>query len=372
MKHSLLLSLLFLLAACVSGPLDTTSDDIVGTTSEVRYCAMGDRVEGIDVSRWQETVDWVAVAGSGKKFAIIRATRGPDYVDPYFADNWAGAQENGLIRGAYHFFYPNSDALTQADLIVDTVGELGAGDLPITLDVEEVPGQDLPSAAVMRSQIRIFVDRVAERTGRLPIIYTRQNFWDPLVGSDEYGEHLVWVADYSNACPHYPMGWSKWHIHQYSSTGSVPGVRGNCDLNYFDGTLEELQALASVSATCEEPDSCIDSRTRSTCVGGVQRAMACPRGTQCVLSDGTAACEEAAVGTDAGIGEEDAGVVSDASIPSADGGTVTRDSGTTNPGGGGDGGCSTSGGPDGGAFVVVFALTLLATRRRRAILDSNQ
>jgi lysozyme len=375
MKNSLLLSTLLLLASCVSEPLDRASDEVIGTTSEVRYCAEGARVEGIDVSRWQEDVDWEDVAASGKKFAIIRSTRGDDYVDPYFAANWAGAEENGLIRGAYHFFHPHKDALVQADLMVDTVGALGPRDLPMTIDVEEVPGVTLPSPAVMRAQIRIFVDRVMERTGVLPMIYTRQNFWDPLVGSDEYGEHLVWVADYSNACPNYPMGWSKWHIHQYSSTGSVPGVMGNCDLNYFDGTLEELEALANVSTTCDEPDSCVDSRTRSTCVGGVQRAMACPRGTQCVLSEGAATCEEAAAGADAGVGDEDAGVESDASVPSVDGGALARDGGTTTPGGGdggGDGGgCSTSGEPDGGAFAIL-ALMLVATWRRRAILDSNQ
>ena len=50
---------------------------------------------GIDVSRYQGTIDWAAVARAGKQFAVIRAVSSNNsgvYVDPMFEKNYAGAK----------------------------------------------------------------------------------------------------------------------------------------------------------------------------------------------------------------------------------------------------------------------------------------
>lgn len=78
-------------------------------------------IHGIDVSRWQERIDWQRVAkmrdnGIRLQFAFIKATEGEKLVDPYFSRNWQLSRENGLLRGAYHYFSPSVSASVQARL----------------------------------------------------------------------------------------------------------------------------------------------------------------------------------------------------------------------------------------------------------------
>src|SRR5262245_11857990 len=58
---------------------------------------------GLDVSSWQGNVDWLAVALNGGRFAYVKATEGTSYVNPYFTQQYVGAFQAGLVRGAYHF-----------------------------------------------------------------------------------------------------------------------------------------------------------------------------------------------------------------------------------------------------------------------------
>ena len=62
-------------------------------------------IHGIDVSKWQGTVDWAAVRAAGTQFVFIKATEGGDHVDDRFLENWNGAGAVGIPRGAYHFVY---------------------------------------------------------------------------------------------------------------------------------------------------------------------------------------------------------------------------------------------------------------------------
>lgn len=98
-------------------------------------------IHGIDVSRWQERIDWQRVAkmrdnGIRLQFAFIKATEGEKLVDPYFSRNWQLSRENGLLRGAYHYFSPSVSASVQARIFLQTV-DFSQGDFPAVLDVEE-------------------------------------------------------------------------------------------------------------------------------------------------------------------------------------------------------------------------------------------
>ena len=80
-------------------------------------------LEGVDVSHWQNTIDWSKVAAAGKRFAIIKASESTTYVDPLYATNRARAQAAGMWTGAYHVAQPNAavgDALAEADHFVAT------------------------------------------------------------------------------------------------------------------------------------------------------------------------------------------------------------------------------------------------------------
>ena len=83
-------------------------------------------IHGIDVSRYQEAIDWEDVKAMHSnnisiRFSFIKATEGSDDVDKRFKKNWRAAKEVGMIRGAYHFFNPYKDGTSQAQNFIDNV-----------------------------------------------------------------------------------------------------------------------------------------------------------------------------------------------------------------------------------------------------------
>ena len=206
-------------------------------------------VPGIDISRWQGTINWPAVCAAGKRFAFIKSTEGSAWVDPFFAANWKGAKDAGLLRGAYHFFRPLQDAKKQAELFLKTV-RLEPGDFDPVLDLEVT---DNLRAATIIQRVEIFVTEVEKQTGLKVIIYSGVSFLNdsftiPAGGPPLWAkDHILWIANYlpdTATQPIMPRGWEKWHFWQHSESGKVSGINGNVDLNWFNGSLEELQALA--------------------------------------------------------------------------------------------------------------------------------
>lgn len=239
------LALLTLVVGC-GAPAEET-----GTSAQfAMVCGRGPTVEGIDVSEYQRTVDWAMVRASGRRYAIARVAHLPR-IDPTFARNWAGIRAAGMIRGAYLYFDPNADAAMQADIVVNAVGRLRPGDLPVTLDVEK-PQPGLPAPDVYAARIRTFVQRVTAGTGRAPMIYTGAYYWPSYVRTREFNTLPLWHAQYTSArCPTIADAWSDWSFWQYSSTGRVPGITGNVDLDRFNGTFEELQRLAGIGTAMD-------------------------------------------------------------------------------------------------------------------------
>ena len=212
----------------------------------VQYCPGAAQVKGIDVSKWQGAIDWTKVKGAGYQFAICRVSNGTGINDEYFDANWKGIKSVGMIRGVYQFFRPGQDAAAQANLLLAKIGKLGPGDLPPVIDVEETDGQP-PS--VVAAKVATWISIVEAATGKKPIIYTGTWFWDPNVASNQFGAYPLWQSWYcTNCCPKLPNAWSKFVLWQHSSTGSVPGISGNVDLNIYDGSLQALQTYAGMDA----------------------------------------------------------------------------------------------------------------------------
>lgn len=134
-------------------------------------------IHGIDVSRWQERIDWQRVAkmrdnGIRLQFAFIKATEGEKLVDPYFSRNWQLSRENGLLRGAYHYFSPSVSASVQARLFLQTV-DFSQGDFPAVLDVEE---RGKLSAKELRKRVSQWLKMVEKRTGKSQL-FTQEPFF---------------------------------------------------------------------------------------------------------------------------------------------------------------------------------------------------
>jgi len=197
---------------------------------------------GIDVSHWQETIDWPQVAGAGYTFAIAKATEGRTYVDPMYATNKAGAMASGLRFTAYHFARPDAepnDAVIEADHFVD-VAQLGPGNLLPVLDLERTGGLDQTE---LTQWILTWLGRVTERLGVRPMVYTSPNGWAERTGDTtavaEAGYTVLWVAHWGVSEPRLPAndwngnGWTFW---QYTDCGSVPGIQGCVDLDWYESS----------------------------------------------------------------------------------------------------------------------------------------
>ncbi len=213
---------------------------------------------GIDVSHNNGPVDWRQVAAGGLAFAYAKATEGTGFVDPLFGTNWAAMKQAGLMRGAYHFFHPAKPVAAQADKFVSVVGHLAGRDLPPMLDLEETVPQNEWTGVTKAKRVALALDwleRVEKALGRKPIVYTRSGFvQEAFDRAGPLAEYVLWIAHYTSApAPAIPPGWSAWTIWQFTETGRVSGVKGNVDMNRFNGTHEELLALSGTAAEGAQP-----------------------------------------------------------------------------------------------------------------------
>ncbi|MFD1914486.1 GH25 family lysozyme [Halodurantibacterium flavum] len=192
-------------------------------------------IHGIDVSRWQGSIDWRSVQGAGVSFAFIKATEGGDHADPMFRTYWEESRAAGIPRGAYHFYYFCRSAEENARWFIANVPrERGA--LPPVLDMEWTRSRNCPQrppGAIVRAEAERFLDIVGRHYGQRPIIYTTVDFYrDTGIGTLRNTEFwLRSVADH----PGTVYGGREWVFWQYTGTGVVPGIRGPVDINTFYG-----------------------------------------------------------------------------------------------------------------------------------------
>jgi lysozyme len=206
---------------------------------------------GPDVSSWQHSggspIDWFAVKRSGHHFAMVKATEGLSYINPYFVPDSLLMRAAGLVRGTYHYARPNVPAEPQAAMYAAVVlGQNGPLDLPPVLDLEDSGG--LTPAALI-DWTRRYLTTVRVLTGRVPIVYTYPNFWrTAMADTSEFSEYPLWIADYrGNAQPEVPGGWPAWTFWQTTDSGSIPGITGRVDLNVYSGAQGDFARYANMS-----------------------------------------------------------------------------------------------------------------------------
>lgn len=208
-------------------PTETTTTTTTTTTSTG---PKGQIYDGIDVSKWQGTVDWEKVKADGYHFAIIRAGYGKEasQVDPTFAKNVAGAKKAGLYCGAYWYSYATdaAGAKAEAELFLKTVKGYQF-DFPLVFDIEDSTQQSL-SKSTIAAIIDTFCETV-ESAGYYCTLYSYASFLTNNVPVSCQAEHDIWVAHTKTEKPAFSRAYGMW---QYSHTGTVQGVSGSTDLNY--------------------------------------------------------------------------------------------------------------------------------------------
>jgi GH25 family lysozyme M1 (1,4-beta-N-acetylmuramidase) len=198
--------------------------------------------EGIDLSGYQPIVDWNKTAASGIAFTFIKATEGTTLVDHTFADHWSQAKRANLLRGAYHFFRPKQDAVSQAQVFLAQLGD--PGELPPVLDVEVADGVALAQIA---DGVRVWIDAVASVLGR-PLIYTSPGFWNALPAAAELASKAdLWVAHWGAREPASVNGWHRWTFWQFTNKASISGIPGAADMDEdrFNGSHADLRTYSA-------------------------------------------------------------------------------------------------------------------------------
>jgi lysozyme len=197
---------------------------------------------GIDVSNWQGTIQWSAVAGAGYRFAVAKASEGTTYLDPYYPANRAHAELRGLRVGAYDFARPSGRTTRGAGIagrrearFFLAAAQPRLGELRPTLDVEKTGGL---SPHLLTAWVAGWVGTVRTRLGYKPTIYTSPSFWQTALGDDDRFAHegvRLWQAQWTTASqPSVPANdWSNqgWTVWQWTDCGRVPGVAGCVDMD---------------------------------------------------------------------------------------------------------------------------------------------
>ena len=192
-------------------------------------------LKGIDVSKWQGTIDWPTVKAAGIEFAIIRvgyrgSQTGVLVEDPTFKQNIEGATKAGLKVGVYFF----TQAITEAEAVEEASMALSLTKnynlaFPIFVDTENGSGNARANGldkATRTACVSAFCKTI-QNSGRTAGVYASKSWYKSKLNTDQLNSYCIWVAQYNTTCTYT----GKYNIWQYTQTGRVPGIKGNVDLN---------------------------------------------------------------------------------------------------------------------------------------------
>lgn len=186
--------------------------------------------KGIDISKWQGTVDFGKVTkDKNVDFVILRAGLGKvaSQIDAKFNTYYAGAKAAGIPVGAYWYSYAKTvaDAKLEAQACLQVIRGKQF-EMPIWYDIEEkntfATGKNNVSAIA-----RAFCS-VLEAAGYFVGIYMSRSPATSYLASDIPTRYAMWIAEYSSSCK-YQQNYGMW---QYSDKGVISGIKGSVDLDY--------------------------------------------------------------------------------------------------------------------------------------------
>lgn len=209
---------------------------------------VGGSVYGIDISHFQDNVDWDNLAlycdkdgnvyqGTPKSktymqpvlFAYMKATEGATVKDAKFATRMREAEKHEVAKGAYHFLRLGSDVNLQVKNFIETVNWT-PGDMPPALDVEALDEIKSYGKEKLCSMMFEWLEQVEKKLHVRPIIYTREEIRDNYFMDDpRFSKYTCWISHYH---PNGPSN-KEWKIWQLTEKGYVKGINGNVDINLF-------------------------------------------------------------------------------------------------------------------------------------------
>jgi lysozyme len=240
---------------------------------------------GIDVSRYQDIVDWDLLKSKGVEFAIVKATQGNYSTDPKLVEYVKEAHAAGMIVGAYHWCDPTVAADEQAQYFLDNINDLAVDFVAVDVEQQWADWNEWKNRQVTKL---LTPQKISDTASRIiaawkaklktPIVvYTRTSFVEefakPMGGW--LAKFPLWLAYYPYKAgvvrtawdiflteykpqitgPTLPSGCTQWTFWQFTGGKFIlPGVDTAVDVNYFNGTLDDLKVFVGIPvATAAEP-----------------------------------------------------------------------------------------------------------------------
>ena len=211
--------------------------------------------KGIDVSKWQGTIDWEKVKASGVEFAILRAGYGQNNIDEQFERNALECTRLGIPFGVYWFSYAYTEAMAQQEaeycLAAAKPYKLS---YPIVFDfeydsVDYAEGKGVKVTRELASKFaRAFLTAV-EGAGHYAMLYANPNYLSQYFDADIPARYDIWLAKWPTN-PDISVNPGPGGMWQYTSSGAVDGIEGRVDMNV---AYKDYPALIGYTPTPVEP-----------------------------------------------------------------------------------------------------------------------
>ena len=210
---------------------------------------------GIDVSKWQGSIDWATVKNS-IDFAIIRCGYGSDLTsqdDAKWAYNVSECERLGIPYGVYLFSYATTTDMAHSEAAhVIRLLQGHHPSMPVYYDLEDSSSTGSLTNAQIKAIAQAFCADIAA-AGYTPGVYSMTSWWNNKLTDSAYNSWSRWVAQFASSCT-YSGSYDMW---QYTDSGTVSGISGSVDKNYWyaefptvGGHTHSLSAVSARAATC--------------------------------------------------------------------------------------------------------------------------
>lgn len=210
--------------------------------------------EGIDVSKWQGTINFEEVANDGIDIVYIKATQGTTYVSPTFEEQYTNAKNNELKIGFYHYVTARTieEARNEAQFFASKISGKQI-DCKLAMDFEEFGNLSQEEINAIGLE---FVRRLEELTNKPVIIYSN-TYAARTIWNGEITKYPLWVAEYGVSKPRDNGKWNSYVGWQYTNMGNIKGINGNVDRDKFtkDIFINENMTPGEIIPEIPKPES---------------------------------------------------------------------------------------------------------------------
>ena len=222
--RAFLISVITILVTTASLQAQQRELDLSSNSPEIRDLVY----DGIDVSSYQEDIDWSATASDKNiKFVYVKATEGTSYKSRHYQYNIENARKHGLRVGSYHFYRPNIPVIKQFQNFTSIV-KLNEQDLVPLIDIETKGGL---TGAQVADSVLAFARMLERHYGCRPMIYTGSSFYNSYLRGRLAG-YKLFIARYSKYPPR--LADATWTLWQFSERGRIAGIDSYVDLCRFN------------------------------------------------------------------------------------------------------------------------------------------